>query len=46
MDHTIGEYNSMTKVCGAKMNKLGFFQSKEGLQDLDDLKIELDTNFG
>jgi hypothetical protein len=46
MDHTIGEYNSMTKIEGIKMNKLGFFQSKKGLKDLDDLYLEIQKNFG
>ena len=46
MDHTIGEYISMTKIANAQINKLGLFQSKKGLKNLDDLKIELDSNLG
>lgn len=41
MDHTIGEYNAMTKIEGVAIKKLGFFQSKKDLKTLDDLKVEL-----
>lgn len=44
MDHTIGEYNAMTRVDGIEIKKLGLFQSKKGLSTLDDFKIELDNN--
>lgn len=44
LDHTIGEFNSMTRIENAKLERLRFFQSKRGLKTLDDLKIELDSN--
>lgn len=37
MDHTIGEFNAMTRISGVKINKLGLFQSKKDLKNLDDL---------
>ncbi len=45
MDHTIGEYNAMTRIEGIEMKRLGLFQSKKGLRTLDDLKTELDNNY-
>jgi hypothetical protein len=45
MDHTIGEYNSMTKIEGVTIKKLGLLQSKKDLKTLDELKIDLDKNF-
>ncbi|MEI9807993.1 MAG: hypothetical protein WDO16_09025 [Bacteroidota bacterium] len=45
MDHTIGEYNAMTRIEGVEIKKLSLFQSKKGLSSLDDLKMELDKNF-
>ena len=45
MDHTIGEYNAMTRIEGVEIKKLGLFQSKKNLKTLDDLKIEVDNNF-
>jgi len=44
LDHTIGEYNSMTRIEGIEVKRLGFFQSKKGLKTLDEFKIELDNN--
>jgi len=44
MDHTIGEFNAMTKIEGVEIIKLGLFQSKKGLKTLDELKSELDDN--
>ncbi len=44
MDHTIGEYNAMTRIEGVEIKKLGLFQSKKGLRTLDDLRIELENN--
>jgi hypothetical protein len=44
MDHTIGEYNAMTRIEGVKIKKLGLFHSKKKLKTLDELKIELDDN--
>lgn len=43
MDHTIGEYNAMTKIEGVEIKKLGIYQSEKDLKTLDDLKIELET---
>lgn len=43
MDHTIGEFNAMTKIDGVEIKKLGLFQSRKGLKTLDELKIELDN---
>jgi hypothetical protein len=43
MDHTIGEYFSMTRIAGVECRKLGLFQSTKGLKNLDDLKLELDN---
>lgn len=45
MDHTIGEFNAMTRIEGVKIKKLGLFQSKNGLKTLDELKSELHGNF-
>jgi hypothetical protein len=45
MDHTIGEYNAMTRIEGVTIKKLGRFQSKKDLRTLDELKLELDANF-
>jgi hypothetical protein len=42
LDHTIGEYDAMTKVEGVKFERLGLFQSKQGLKTLDDLKTNID----
>ena len=43
MDHTIGEYNSMTRIEGVEIKKLRLLQSKKTLKTLDELKIELDN---
>jgi len=43
LDHSIGEFNAMTKVVGVKINKLGFFQSTKDFKTLDDLIAEIDT---
>lgn len=45
MDHTIGEYNAMTRIEGVEIKKLGLFQSKKELKTLDDLKLALDSKF-
>ena len=45
MDHTIGEFNAMTRIEGLEIKKLGLFQSKKELKTLDELKSELDGNF-
>jgi hypothetical protein len=42
LDHTIGEYNAMTKIQNVKFKSLWPFQSKDGLKTLDDLKVEMD----
>lgn len=44
MDHTIGEYNAMTKVEGVEIKKLGLFQSKKGLKTLDEFRTEIETS--
>lgn len=44
MDHTIGEYNAMTKIEGATIKRPGLLQSKKDLKTLDELKIELDSH--
>ncbi|HSZ84384.1 MAG TPA: hypothetical protein VK787_00045 [Puia sp.] len=44
MDHTIGEYNAMTRVEGVEIKKLGLFQSKNNLKTLEDLKIEMENH--
>jgi hypothetical protein len=41
LDHTIGEYFSMTKIGKVELRKLGFFQSKKKLKTLDDLKEDI-----
>jgi hypothetical protein len=43
MDHTIGEYNAMTRIEGVEIKKMGLFQSKKGLCTLADFKKELDN---
>jgi hypothetical protein len=43
LDHSIGEFNAMTKVVGVKINRLGFFQSTKDLRTLDDLTAEIET---
>ena len=45
LDHTIGEYNAMTRVEGVEIKKLDLVYSEKGLYTLDDLKTELDNNF-
>ena len=45
MDHTIGEFNAMTRIGGVEIKKLRFFQSKKGLKTPDELKKELDESF-
>ncbi len=45
LDHTIGEYNAMTRIEGAEMKKLGWFQSKKELRTLDELLVELENEF-
>jgi hypothetical protein len=44
LDHTIGEYSAMTRIEGIHFKRLGFFQSKDDLKTLDDLKVEMDVN--
>jgi hypothetical protein len=44
LDHTIGEYDAMTKVEGVKFERLGLFQSKQGLKTLDDLKADINSH--
>jgi len=41
MDHTIGEYNAMTRIEGVTIKRLGLWQSKKGLKTLDDLAVAL-----
>ena len=43
LDHTIGEYDAMTRIHGLQFKSLALFRSKEGLKTLDDLKAELDS---
>lgn len=43
MDHSIGEYNAMTRIENVEIKKLGLFQSRKNLKTLDDLKIELEN---
>lgn len=42
MDHTIGEYDAMTRIHDVQFKSLGLFGSKKGLKTLDDLKAEMD----
>jgi len=42
MDHTIGEYDAMTRIEAVQFKRLGLFSSKDGLKTLDDLKVEID----
>src|SRR6185437_7883770 len=44
LDHTIGEYDAMTKIKSVDFKGLKPFQSKNGLKTLDDLKSEMDNN--
>lgn len=41
MDHTIGEYNAMTKIENVQFRKLGVFQSTKNLSTLDNLNEEI-----
>jgi len=41
LDHCIGEYNMMTRIGYVEISMLGFFQSKKGLRNLNDLKLHL-----
>ena len=41
MDHSIGEYNAMTRIEGVTIKKLGLWQSKKDLKTLDDLAVAL-----
>ena len=41
LDHAIGEYNAMIKVNGIEFKRLGLFQSKDGLKNLDEFKAEI-----
>jgi hypothetical protein len=43
MDHTLGEYDAMTRIHDAQFKSLRLFQSKKGLKTLDDLKAEIDA---
>lgn len=43
LDHTIGEYNSMTLVGEIEFRRLGPFKKISGLKMLDDLKDEIDA---
>jgi hypothetical protein len=42
LDHTIGEYNVMTRIEEITIKKLGLFQPKKRLKTLDDLKKEIE----
>lgn len=42
LDHTIGEYDAMTKIHNVQLKRRGIFKSKDSLKTLDDLKDELD----
>ncbi len=43
LDHTIGEYNAMTKVEGVEIKKLGLLHSKKGLKTLDEFRTEIES---
>jgi hypothetical protein len=43
LDHSIGEYNVMTRIEAIEFKRLGLFQSKGDLKTFDDLKIEMDV---
>jgi hypothetical protein len=43
LDHSIGEYNVMTRIEAIEFKRQGLFQSKDRLKTLDDLKIEIDV---
>lgn len=45
LDHTIGEYNAMTRIAKISFRRIGIFQSTKNLKTLDDLKAELDERF-
>lgn len=42
LDHTIGEYNAMTKIETLEIKKLGLFQSTKNLKSLDEFKSAID----
>ena len=42
LDHTIGEYDAMTRIHNVRFRSRGFFGSKNGLKTLDDLKADMD----
>ena len=42
LDHTIGEYDAMTRVRNVEFRSRGIFGSKVRLKTLDDLKAEMD----
>ncbi len=44
LDHTIGEYNAMTKVEGVEIKKLGLLHSKKGLKTLDEFRTEIEIS--
>lgn len=44
LDHTIGEYDAMTRIQEVKFKSLGLFHTKNGLKTLDDLKVEMDSS--
>ena len=44
LDHTIGEYNAMTKIEAVEFKSLKLFKSKVGLKTLDDLKTDFDNH--
>jgi hypothetical protein len=43
LDHTIGEYDAMTRVRNVEFRSRGIFRSKVRLKTLDDLKAEMDV---
>jgi len=43
LDHTIGEYNSMTLVEEIEFKRIGCFEKISGLKILDDLRDEIDA---
>jgi hypothetical protein len=44
-DHTIGEYNSMTRIEKVEIKKLQPFKSKKGFITFDDFRMELENDF-
>lgn len=44
LDHTIGEYDAMTRIHNVQFRSRGIFGSKHGLRTLDDLKADMDAH--